>query len=523
MTAATRAARARVPALLLLLLLGAVGMARADVLVLKDGRRIEGKILARTSTEVRIQTPFAELVFPRAEIEEIIEQKTREELYAEKLAACTSADDFHALGLWCAESRMRRQARQAFERAVELDPDHAGARAELGFVRYAGEWMTPEERDLRQREDHAARMRAEGLVQHGERWVTPEEKEKLEAGLVLHDGRWMTQEEAFRAQGLEAFDGQWLPRAEARAREAAAGAARAAGLPFNVHVGPHAMVCGTLAPEWLERVAQGLERGRAWFDAAWGTAGKELWGDRLPEFYVFDRDAPYELTVGHLAERCSFLPPGWAEAVRAGYGFTWTDPVPISSVRQMRRELGHVVGQSFHHLGHLAINRLGYRGRLLPPWYEEGVAALTEQRVHGRNDVFCRAAFVEGEGSSSDASRFLLDEGDMRDGTWRVTLARAMQAGRVEAFDRLARREFSQLALVDIATSMAILEWLEAQGGETLARFHRELRKGAPPAPLRVIQQGAERLAYYDAAFRAAAGLDTRQADAAWRAWFPSR
>lgn len=507
-----------------LLLSCLVGPARADLVVLKDGRRIEGKILARSSTEVRIKTAFAELTFPMAEVEEVVRGKTVEELHAEKLAACRVADDFGALGLWCLENRLKRQAKQAFERALELDPDHEGARRELGFVRYDGAWMIPEERDARQRAKEAAEMRARGLVLHGERWVTPEERAKLELGLVLHEGRWMTREEAMRAQGLEEFDGQWYPRNEARARAAVAGAAEAAGQPLGLFLGKEAVVCGTLGPEWLERISGGLDAGRAWFDAAWRVPpGPALYGDQLCEFYVFHRDAPYELTVEYLAGRSSFLPEGWKEAVRRGFGFTWIDPIPISSVRQMSRELEHVVGHSYHHLGHLMISRLAYRGRLLPPWYEEGTASLTELRIHGRNDVFCRTTFVEGEGISSESTRFVLDEGAMRDGEWRGALTEALKAGRVEPFDRLARREFSQLTMVDIATSLAILEWLETQGGEVLARFHVELRKGAPEAPTRVIQQGNARAAYYDAAFKAAVGTSTREADAAWRTWFLSR
>lgn len=512
----------------LLLSLCLAGAARADLVVLKDGRRIEGKILAKTSSEVRIKTAFAELTFPMSEVEDVVRQKTIEEVYAEKLAACARADDFGALGLWCLENRLKRQAKQAFERALELDPDHADARRELGFVRYAGEWMTPEERDARQRQEHEAEMKARGLVLFGERWVTPEEKEKLELGMVLHEGRWLTQEEAWRAQGLEEFDGKWYPRSEAGARAAAAGAAEAAGQPFNLVLGSQGVVCGTLGVEWLDRIAAGLDVGRAWFDQAWkAPPGQALYGDQLCEFYVFDRDAPYERTVDYLAGRCRYLPPGWSEAVKTGFGFTWIDPIPISSVRQLRRDVQHVVGHSFHHLGHLMINRHGYSGRLLPPWYEEGVAVLTELRVHGRNDVFCRGSFIEhpgpGEGTTSVGDRSVVAEGVMRDGTWRGSLSQALEVGRVEPFDRLTRREFSQLELVDIAVSMAILEWLESLGGEVLATFHGELRKNAPPAPLRVIQNDKERRAYFDAAFEAAVGMGSRQADAAWRTWFRSR
>jgi len=520
---AARPAPART--ILLALLVFALGrFARADVLVLKDGRRIEGEILARTATEVRIKTSFAELTFPADQVVEIVEGKTHEQLYRERLAACATADDFCALGDWCEEQHLRHHAKEAYERAIALDPDHERARAALGFVRYGDEWMTPDERDRRRAADHEAEMRAEGLVPWKDRWVTPAEKEKLEQGLVLVDGRWMSEADAKRAQGLEPFDGTWYPRAEARARKDVAEAAQAAGGELRLFVGPEAVVAGTLGADQLAELSKGCDAGRAWFDRAWGVEpGLRLYGDRLCELYVFDDDDSYVRTVDVLAARCSFLPTGWADAVRAGYGFTWTDPLPLSSVRRMRRDTEDVLGQTFHHFGHLMVNRLGYRGRLLPPWYEEGVAALTELRIHGKNDVFCRASFSEADGTSSDLGGVSLDEAAFRDGTWRAALAQALQQGKVEPFDHLARREFSQLGLVDIATSMAILEWLESRGDGVLGRFHRELRKSAPPAPLRVIEQGRARVDAYDAAFEAAVGESTQEADATWRTWFPSR
>ena len=61
---------------------------RADYLVLADGRRIDGKILSESAKEVRIKTSTGELVFPRASIKELKREKTRDEVYAERLAAC---------------------------------------------------------------------------------------------------------------------------------------------------------------------------------------------------------------------------------------------------------------------------------------------------------------------------------------------------------------------------------------------------------------------------------------------------
>ncbi|MEW6072372.1 MAG: hypothetical protein AB1726_07190 [Planctomycetota bacterium] len=507
-----------------LLLLVLVAPAAGDVVVLKDGRKIEGEVVRRTATEVVVRTAAGEVSFPAAGVAEVLEQKTREEEYRDRLEACQSGEDFYRLGLWCREARLPQRAAKLFARAIEIDPDHAGARQELGFVRHDGEWMTPAERDRRVAAATAAAMQEKGFVLHDGRWVTPEEKAHLEKGEVQHEGRWIPKAEAMRLQGLAEFAGEWLPIPEARAREAAAGAAATAGTPLEFHIDSLALVCGTIPAEELAAIGAGIGAGRAWFDAEWLVPpGRGLFGGLLAEFYVFAEDEPYLRTIPYLAARSFHIPRGWAEAVSRTHGFVWTDPIAISSARQRGRNRTDLVGQCYHHLGHLMLNRLGFEGTLLPPWYDEGVAALTELHCHGQNAVFCRSGAGGGEGSASGRIGVAFDWNVFRDGTWRSRLAREVREGRLEPFDKLARREFGQLELLDIAAAMAIVEWLDSQGAGTLLRFHRGLRTGAPRAPLRVLADGRARQEYFDRAFRLAVGLDHRQADEAWRRWLLNR
>jgi hypothetical protein len=47
------------------------GSAAADVVVLKGGRRVEGKVIAEDGKTVRVRTAFGELEFPRADVVKI--------------------------------------------------------------------------------------------------------------------------------------------------------------------------------------------------------------------------------------------------------------------------------------------------------------------------------------------------------------------------------------------------------------------------------------------------------------------
>ena len=74
--------------------------------------------------------------------------QSREEKYQKKAAKVADRDTrgHYQLGLWCKKAGLEDRARKHFEKVTLLDPDHAGARRNLGYVRYRGQWMTAEER-----------------------------------------------------------------------------------------------------------------------------------------------------------------------------------------------------------------------------------------------------------------------------------------------------------------------------------------------------------------------------------------
>lgn len=503
-----------------LLLVGA--QARADVVVLKDGRRIEGDVVRDTAQTVVVKTAFGELSFDRAEVESIERGLTRKQEFEQREQAAATADDFYALGLWAKSAKLSREARRCMERATELDRGHAKAHEYLGHVLYKGTWMTPEERDRRTRDDHTSEMQAKGLVEHAGEWVTPETKQRLEQGLVLFKGRWITAAEANRERGLELYQGTWLPAAEARAREDADAIAAATGLGLTVVLAGDALLAGPLPAADLAFVGEGLTASRGWFDRTFDAPpGLELFGGRMAELYLWGRDGePYLKSLPRFAAWTTTVPDGWVEAASGSHGVVYWDPLPLSSARQWHRNPEDLRGHCYHHWGHMLANRLGYDGRLLPPWYDEGLAGLTEHRTHGLNRVFCRALSGPGTGTVAKRAAYDIDPADLRRGQWRRLLAGALEAERVPSFDQIAQRELATLEVVDILAAMAIVAWLEDVGEGSLGRFHARLRKEAPPVPQRVIEKARERQAAYDRAFGEAAGMTWREADAAWRAWF---
>ncbi len=500
-------------------------MSLADVLLLKDGRRFEGTVKRQSAQEIVFETRFGELTFPMSLVSKLEKGRTPSQEFDERWKTCETADEFHALGLWAAEQKLRTPARKAMKRARQLDADHRGASTWLGLVEYGGRWMEPEERDALLLLAEEAEMLRRGLVRHAGEWVTLHEKSKLDAGFVYFEGRWLNPVELKRAQGLELFEGEWLPTGIGSAMVHVQAVLSRSGVPGQVVHGANAAVGGPFPSSFLRAIATGLDRGRAWFDEHFESApGVALLGGQLAEFYVWDRDSkPYLETVDELVALTDTVPDGWGEAAKHTHGFWFCHPLCISSARVRGRPQDDLSGHSFHHWGHLLVNRQGYDGRLLPPWFDEGFASLAEFRIHQRNAVFCianPATFTSVGATSSARVEHVFDTKKFRRGTWRETLALALgsSGSGVPGFDKLAQRRFGQLTLIDIA--MGILNWLEERGEGALERFHGVLRRSAPDAPLRVATRGADRQARYDEAFGAAVDLGWRAADEEWRAWF---
>lgn len=165
-----RATAVLLPAALLL----AVPAARADEILLANGRTLEGAV-KESGDLVVVERPGMRLEIRRDEVKEIRKSPSAKEQFAAKAAALEAgkgdAEAHHRLGLWAESKGLRDEARKEQERAVALDPEHAGARRALGFVKAGGKWRPEDEV-----------MREKGLVRAGGRWVSPEEAERIASG-----------------------------------------------------------------------------------------------------------------------------------------------------------------------------------------------------------------------------------------------------------------------------------------------------------------------------------------------------
>ncbi len=144
---------------------GLAPAARADRLVLVDGRVVEG-VVTKDGDSYRVVSRFGESVLAAKDVKEWTKGRTVDEEWRAR-AAAAKPDDFAgraALAQWLKDAGRPEAAEATAAAVLESDPENAVAHAVLGHVRHQGRWMTPDEAKI-----------ADGLERHGDRWYTPEE------------------------------------------------------------------------------------------------------------------------------------------------------------------------------------------------------------------------------------------------------------------------------------------------------------------------------------------------------------
>lgn len=206
-------AKVRGLAIAVALSLGCVGAA-ADILHLESGGRIEGRIIEQTDESVEIQVGAGTMSLPLSSIARIEEARSVLDDYDERLAKIDAEDrdGWLALGDWASARGLHNQARFAYQRVLQLDPDSAAANQALGRVNVDGRWLSEDEAYV-----------ARGYVRFEGEWVLPEQRAAIEQQR-LNDAaveQLHNETRAAEARAREAEARAQQAEAEARAAEEA--------------------------------------------------------------------------------------------------------------------------------------------------------------------------------------------------------------------------------------------------------------------------------------------------------------
>jgi hypothetical protein len=138
------------------------GAARADKTYLVGGTVIEGRA-TRKGDKVVVEMESGEITLPADSVAKIEKSESLVSQFEARHAALRPGDVKGRLELadYCRDHDMRAREHQLLQEVLEVDPNHAAARARLGYVKTDTGWIT-----------EADSMRARGMVMHDGRWVS---------------------------------------------------------------------------------------------------------------------------------------------------------------------------------------------------------------------------------------------------------------------------------------------------------------------------------------------------------------
>lgn len=195
----------------------------ADDVYLKSGGQVSGRIIERTATTIKVDVGAGEITVPTSSVVKVVERKSPLHEYQERAGKIPANDveGWLTLGEWASAQGLGSQAKEAYNRALSASPGDPRANAGLGRTQVDGRWLSEDES-----------YQARGYVRYGGEWMTPNEHEAL-----LREREMEAQVEHQRQQADAAAREAEAraSEADARARQAEAEAAEAAsdnGIPL---------------------------------------------------------------------------------------------------------------------------------------------------------------------------------------------------------------------------------------------------------------------------------------------------
>ena len=436
-------------------------LALADTLHLKSGRTLEGKVVGEDATNWKVQTRYGTQTVPKAQVTKIDYGPTRWEQYAEKRKAIVGKKDaaLHVeLAKWCEGNALPDDAKKEWQTVVALAPDHAEARAKLGFVRFGDAWVTEKERDRLAREAGAAaneaEMRAKGLVPHEGKWVTPEAKHELEQ----------------KAKGLVKVGDRWIPADHAKADEEAAAFGRATdleldaerrlGFRFVKRETPDAVVASLdsaedakalagLAIRMATRVRQTLPEARR----------AEVIPGPMLVCYSLPKGEAMEAFLAKVCGPAGAATPADLDAIRLAGAWTCTGDPPFVFVERRPTE-GLLEGTGgalvVHGLAHGITRRFGRAGYgVVAPWIHEGLACWLDGEIQPKGANCCQSMDKRGGWEAREK--------------WAELLKAAVTSGQDPPLaDIVKAADVDALGGAGLAKAAAVLGWIGARADGTL-------------------------------------------------------
>ena len=125
----------------------AIVLPSMDVVVLRDGRRLEGEVERNEGGSIHLRNRFGKVVLSATRVLRIEESPSAEQRLRERRAGVDASDPtaLVAFADWAGKEGFGAAATEALGAAIRLDPEHQDARQRLGHRKVEGRWLPFEE------------------------------------------------------------------------------------------------------------------------------------------------------------------------------------------------------------------------------------------------------------------------------------------------------------------------------------------------------------------------------------------
>ncbi len=493
------------------------GRALGDIVHLRAGGRVEGRIVEEGPDSISVKTRFGVQRIASADVLRIERKETLEETVERRLKTLAPNDVAGRLDLarFCKENQLTAEWKSLLEKVLAIDPENAEAQAALGREKVDGRWMTLAERTDYQKRKEIAAKRAHGLVEYQGRWMSKEEKEALEKGLVLYEGKWMTEAEAMDKKGFVRVDGKWVRKDQQQLATEAKEIGARLGVPLSFEGTEHFSILSANSPENSKQVGSALERGLAHARQILpaGTK-KDPFDGKMIVLLLVERDH-YMRYVDLFSEKFE-QGSSWARTVRLANGFYTFQPCASVDFRAARAE-ETLVHSSVHKLGHVLVNRLHFGFNYVPAWLDEGFAAYLEREILKQNITFCFGSSygqfekpATGTKGGTKATKVSGDEPSLDD-----AIRALVGSGKDRLLDELLGLDLPELGYDETSKAWSVVHYLLNLDAVKFDRFFQLVRERTPHFEVAVTP--GRRAEIQRAAFKEVYGLDVAEIDRRWR------
>ncbi len=466
--------------------------APADIVHLKSGQKVEGKVVSEGATTIEVDTKFGRMSLERAKVDRIERQRLpQDEVTHRRREAGQDVAALYAVALYAKEHRLTNDYRSILQDILKLDALHTEANKGLGRVFYEGQWFTPEELE-KYKSRFADQMKAEGKV--------------------LYKGSWVTEETAKRLEGYELYQGQWLRWKEIYTLQAQENMPLLLGVTLEIRDSEHFTLRSSLGEDAQKDVLDLAEEEHTHFFSVFKPDETEAY---IMDFYpIAIYVLPEVALVGKFVEPDGYMkklynPPIDIESryVDAN-SFPLFFPRPLIVTSEGRHLKGgesridSLHGFIAHYLGNVLVRRFK-RGGALPGWVEAGVAHYYEGLMNGYRTLSITeyVGYEQIEKWDITLQNFLQWYKKVADPDFRRTLP---------ALAEIRPKIVEELNAFDLVKGYFVVYWLMETKPQQFVDYVRAAFREKPESRIRITEEEA---------FTTSFQVSCEELEAEWEEW----